>query len=65
MIFIKADNFEKAMMLETELYRRINGLSKAMNESKEATVQYDKRTASNSSAGGIIFGDDGLVRKNG
>ncbi|HBY69376.1 MAG TPA: hypothetical protein DEG69_17495, partial [Flavobacteriaceae bacterium] len=61
--FIKADNFEKAMMLETELYRRINALSKPMNEVKEATVQYDKRTASNSSAGGIIFGDDGLVRK--
>jgi hypothetical protein len=61
--FIKADNFEKAMMLETELYRRINGLSKATNEVKEATVQYDKRTASNSNAGGIIFGDDGLVRK--
>jgi len=60
---IKADNFEKAMMLETELYRRINGLGKAMNQGKEGTAQYDKLTSSNPAASGIIFGDEGLVRK--
>ena len=62
---IKADNFEKAMMIETELYRRMNAIGGGSQTAGrgEAVKAYDKLTSSNPRAAGIIFGDDGLVRK--
>ena len=62
---IKADNFEKAMMIETELYRRMNAIGGGSQTAGrgEAVKAYDKLTSSNPKAAGIIFGDDGLVRK--
>ncbi len=62
---IKADNFEKAMMIETELYRRMNAIGGGSQTAGrgEAVQAYDELTSSNPKAAGIIFGDDGLVRK--
>lgn len=60
---IKADNFEKAMMLETELYRKMNSIGKSKGQGKDGAAEYDNLTSSNPAASGILFGDEGLVRK--